>query len=247
MNTVWGRVLVCIACVALAGAAAAGCTGLSTPDITEPTTSLSSAIPGTPSAAQGTTAAPGSSAGRTVAARVTNAAVTSKAPPPIRACATQDLTIAGADEARSKDGQVGDWDLQVALRNTSRSTCRLQGWPGLEFVGESKVYICSTPAPKGATCGVDPDKTSVRPVTVTSSDSGTPLEMVLAPTHTTTFAVAWSLGYGTCTNTEPMSEPYGVQIRVPGASQPLTLVLGDADLMQICNSVVQVTAFGSLG
>ena len=124
--------------VSLVGAAAAtvltGCSsgGTSTPTATEtvtatpaPTTSSSGSAASSPadpsSSASSGTGGTGSSAGGTGGS----------ADGPAR-CAADDLT--GSIEPGS-GGAAGSQIVHLALRNTGATTCTLQGWPGISFVG----------------------------------------------------------------------------------------------------------------
>jgi len=161
----------------------------------------------------------------------------------MRTCTATDLAVAGAGEVRSTDGSLGDWVSRISLRDTSGSGCRLDGWPGLEFFGEAGISICVSPG-VGPSCAPPPDHTTPQPVSVTRT--GTPRDIVLRPGATTVFAMLWTLGWGDfCTSSKPLIEPYGVRIRVPGDSRPLTQLLGTTEDMQICGQEVQVTAFGA--
>jgi hypothetical protein len=124
---------------------------------------------------------------------------------------------------------------QIVLRNRSASTCRLRGWPGLTFFGDGTLHACTTADPPG--CHNGPESTSgTRPFKVTRSRAVPPPEVSLAPGRTTSFKLAWPY----CgIDLEP---PFGVDIRLPGDSRPLTLAPTKNILP--CDEKLEVTPFG---
>jgi hypothetical protein len=175
------------------------------------------------------------------------ATTTSAASPPARACASTDLALAGTDEVRSQDGNPGDWVGRFSVRNTSGSTCRLNGWPGLVFFGVDVTDICLPAGASGPSCPPSPDHTTPQPITVDRAN-GAPRDVVLTPGGTTVFGVLWTIGIGElCKSEKPWLDPYGVHILVPGDPRPLTQVFDNTNHMEICGEEVQVTAFGAAG
>ncbi|MEU9449809.1 DUF4232 domain-containing protein [Streptomyces sp. NPDC048277] len=124
---------------------------------------------------------------------------------------------------------------EIVLRNRSGSTCRLIGWPGLSFFGDNTIHVCTTADPPGCTSG--PVSTSgTRPFKVTRSQAVAPPAVSLAPGRTTSFLLYSKDG---CMQ---VSGAYGVDIRLPGDSRPLTLV--PAPGLAPCDEKLDVTPFG---
>ncbi|MFD8818527.1 DUF4232 domain-containing protein [Streptomyces sp. NPDC059627] len=151
------------------------------------------------------------------------------------ACTTHGLA---ASEGRTSP-QVGGgqgFAAEIVLRNRSGSTCRLSGWPGLTFFGDGTLHVCTTADPPD--CKSGPVSTSgTRPFKVSRSGAATPPVILLDPGQTTSFVLhtdEWCMGVGA---------PYGVDIRLPGGSRPLTLVPGPN--LSPCDDRLDVTAFGS--
>ncbi|MER7187146.1 DUF4232 domain-containing protein [Streptomyces hyaluromycini] len=153
-------------------------------------------------------------------------------------CTTRDLAVA---EGRTSP-QVGDhrpgYAAEIVLRNRSGSSCRLSGWPGLTFFGDGTVHICTTADPPG--CESGPVSTSgTRPFKVSRSGAVVPPSVLLAPGRTTSFLL---YAEDPCAGVG-VAAPYGVDIRLPGGSRPLTLVPGPN--LSPCDEKFVVTAFGS--
>lgn len=164
-------------------------------------------------------------------------------------CTAADLIIADAKTDIFSDADPDGLDTQIFLRNNSRSTCRLDGWPGLRFLGQAVLSTCPAGTPG---CG-PPATTSLNPVNVTDVHHGTPDEIALPPGADTYFDVLWTPAYDTGGGATPdcdhnlSIDPYSIQIRVPGDSTPLTWVIkvGAGSVMDLCSyGDVQVTAFG---
>ncbi|WP_069712714.1 DUF4232 domain-containing protein [Curtobacterium sp. ER1/6] len=123
-----------------------------------PTTASASAPPAgssAPSTASTPTAAPSSTGGTAAGGR----------------CATGSL--AGSIEAGS-GGAAGSTYVHLALRNTGSSTCTLQGWPGVSFVGGgdgSQIGAAATRATESPhpTVTLAPGAVAVAPLQVTTA------------------------------------------------------------------------------
>ncbi|SDQ18118.1 Protein of unknown function [Curtobacterium sp. UNCCL20] len=119
--------------VSLVGAAAAtvltGCSsgGTSTPTATETVTATPAPTTSSSGSAASSPADPSSSASSVAGGTGTGGS----AGGPAR-CAADDLT--GSIEPGS-GGAAGSQIVHLALRNTGATTCTLQGWPGVSFVG----------------------------------------------------------------------------------------------------------------
>ena len=119
--------------VSLVGAAAAtvltGCSsgGTSTPTATETVTATPAPTTSSSGSAASSPADPSSSASSVAGGTGTGGS----AGGPAR-CAADDLT--GSIEPGS-GGAAGSQIVHLALRNTGATTCTLQGWPGISFVG----------------------------------------------------------------------------------------------------------------
>ncbi|MFK0287344.1 DUF4232 domain-containing protein [Streptomyces sp. NPDC090499] len=133
-------------------------------------------------------------------------------------------------------GPLPGFAAEIVLRNRSRSTCLLSGWPGLTFFGDATLYICTTADPPG--CKSGPVSTSgTRPFKVSRSAATVPPAVLLTPGQTTSFVLHAD---DQCPGP---GAPYGVDIRLPGSSRALTLVPGP--LLSPCNEKLVVTAFGA--
>jgi hypothetical protein len=107
---------------------------------------------------------------------------------------------------------VGTSATDFVLRNTSSSPCLLSGWAGLAFFGEGVETACS-PSP---CAGPHPDRTRPREAQVHRTSGARPVELRRGA------AAAFSL---TWTGTICLSEPYRLDIRVPGDATPFRVTL----------------------
>ncbi len=122
----------------------------------------------------------------------------------------------------------------------SGSTCHLRGWPGLTFFGDGVIQGCSQgdPSPR---CGKPLSTSGPRAFSVTRASAHDLPDILLAPARTTFFTIVWQGSYaGGCVRF--VDPAYGVEIRVPGDSRPLTLT-SDIQISP-CEGELQVGPFG---
>ncbi|MFD4602457.1 DUF4232 domain-containing protein [Streptomyces sp. NPDC058464] len=156
--------------------------------------------------------------------------------PAARTCTTRDLAASEGRTSPQVGGGRPGYAAEIVLRNRSGSTCRLSGWPGLTFFGDGVLHVCTTADPPD--CESGPVSTSgIRPFKVSRSAAAVPPTVLLAPGHTTSFVLHTD---DACPGVDA---PYGVDIRLPGGSRPLTLVPGPN--LSPCDGKLDVTAFGS--
>ncbi|MFJ8487782.1 DUF4232 domain-containing protein [Streptomyces sp. NPDC094038] len=155
-------------------------------------------------------------------------------PPTAPACTARDLTASEGPNTTYDHGGPRRSATQVVLRNRSGAACGLGGWPGLTFFGDGTIHICTTP--DASPCPDVVSTSGTRSFKVTRSPATASSAVVLAPGRTTTFTMSWAF----CAI--DLERPYGVDIRVPGDSRPLTLThLKNVDP---CEEQVEVTPFG---
>ncbi|MGW2706469.1 DUF4232 domain-containing protein [Streptomyces sp. NPDC001340] len=166
---------------------------------------------------------------------------TAPASPAVPGCATRDLTASEGHTGLPAGGESGWFGTPIQLRNHSGSACRLRGWPGLTFFGDGIVRVCAKGDPSPS-CGKPASTSGTRPFEITrSSGHGVP-DIVLAPGHSTSFTLVWQ-GSSFCGAL--VDAPYGVDIRVPGDSHPLTVL--PAAHISPCERRIEVTPFGVAG
>ncbi|MFF7468216.1 DUF4232 domain-containing protein [Streptomyces sp. NPDC008092] len=183
--------------------------------------------------AKATEAAEAPAAGRTAAPSETRSRSTTA--PAAPTCTTGDVAAAEGRTSPQVGGGLPGFAAEIVLRNRSGSTCRLSGWPGLTFFGDGSLHACTTADPPG--CESGPVSTSgIRPFKVSRSGAAAPPAVLLAPGHTTSFVLHSD---DSCPG---VGAPYGVDIRLPGGSRPLTLVPGPN--LSPCDEKLDVTAFG---
>lgn len=149
------------------------------------------------------------------------------------ACTSRDLAAAeGAAGAYDHDGSTW-YATRIVLRNRSGSACLLSGWPGLTFFGDGTLHVCTTADPPDCRSG---EHLGHPPVQGHPVQGGGPARRLPRPgSHD---LVQADLAVLRC---RPRP-PYGVEIRLPGGSRPLTL----APTKNIipCEQMLEVTPFG---
>ncbi|MER7836940.1 DUF4232 domain-containing protein [Streptomyces sp. NPDC096040] len=156
-------------------------------------------------------------------------------PPAAPDCASRDLTASEGTGRAYNHGQSIRYAVQIVLGSRSGSTCRLSGWPGLTFFGDGNIHVCTTADPPG--CESGPVSTSgTRPFKVTRSRAVAPPAVLLSPGRTTSFTMSWPF----CG--VDLDAPYGVEIRLPGDSRPLTVA--PTKYVFPCEEKLDVTPFG---
>jgi hypothetical protein len=156
-------------------------------------------------------------------------------------CAARDLVASnGPRTGQFRENGEDKPVTIILLRNTGHSRCLLNGWPGLLFYGYAFVAPCPSGQP-GLCALPEASPAEQRPFRVIRSRSRAASDVVLAPGETTSFSLLWLSSYaGTCIDRGTQA-PYRAEIRVPGDSHPIPLVLPD---LQPCD-VIEVTPFGS--
>lgn len=149
--------------LALSGCSSGGPDDAATPTATEtvtatPSASSSSVASSVPSSGSSSSASGGSASGGSGAAG--------------ERCATGSLT--GSIEPGS-GGAAGNTIVHLALRNTGSTTCTLQGWPGVSFVGGGsgeQIGAAATRDESSAhpTVTLAPGATAVAPLKITQAE-----------------------------------------------------------------------------
>ncbi|MFD7317381.1 MULTISPECIES: DUF4232 domain-containing protein [unclassified Streptomyces] len=167
-----------------------------------------------------------------------------QAPAPAPACAADDLTTS-AGRSGPPSSQPGWFATPILLRNTSATTCRLRGWPGITFFGDATIQGCAAGDPSPA-CGKPQSTSRPRSFSITRSSVDALPDVLLAPGDATSFTLVWEGGgMHSCVGTPFEWSPYGADIRVPGDSRALTL----APLPNLypCEGKIEITPFGVAG
>jgi hypothetical protein len=178
---------------------------------------------------------------RTTAPANRPARTTAPAPAPVPACAARNLTASEGSTGLPASGESGWFATPILLRNRSGSTCRLRGWPGLTFYGDDTIVGCAE-GDSSPSCGKPLSTSGTRPFSVTRSAVPHLPDMALSPGRTTSFTLVWQGSYS-CDRL--VDGPYGIDVRVPGDSHPLTLL--PAVPISPCEGHLQVTPFGVAG
>ncbi|MFJ4845194.1 MULTISPECIES: DUF4232 domain-containing protein [unclassified Streptomyces] len=179
----------------------------------------------------------------TLSATTAAATATTPTTPEIRDCSAPDLTASTAYPGLFS-GQYGEQTVtRVLLRNAGRSTCRLNGWPGLIFYGYDMVSICLPgPTPHTRSCPPGTRLNEQRRLTTVRSRLRPPADVVLSPGHSTSFDLLWlnSLSID-CSHPVPES-PLRAEVRVPHDARPVVL---SKPGLQPCDGLIEVTTFGT--
>lgn len=186
--------------LALSGCSGSGTApvGVATTTVTAaPTSSASSSAPSTGSSSAGGAASSGTTSPSTGSAASGSAAGSGSGSAASRCAAA---SLAGSIEPGS-GGAAGSTIVHLALRNTGSTTCTLQGWPGVSFVGGSNGTQIGNAASE--------DRTSAHP-TVTLAPGAT----AVAPLRITDTA---NYPAGEC---DPASAD-GLRVYPPGSRQSL--------------------------